>query len=444
MPWPCCGRPDASCDCISPQRRRSRQRAAPPEQAHQRTEGAPTRASQEVRGRSDGGRASGSGDLPTTAAVEDGRARHNTPCLATTREAAPSPISSTRAPPVISTAQQISRPSVTTRTTVLSQGSVNRFSLAPPHAGRGSPTPQGASAEQQAIHSETISGMEVLNISFKQLLDVPAYSETNIRDLLVTHHPNRVDPDAHPQIRPSRSLSGVDSRWRMEPLVFKGASVTGASPITVINFHSPWLEDDGRTSGVPDWAQNIRATWGSLDRQYNIKPGRSSKISIMQRDQDWTLSQLKQIAQATIYFEDAWVQLTSIDKTMCRRNWRDNRFLARRSRSQAIAAVGAVSHLDDLIRLIVAGQHAMGNPNENDMSYHLSFEDRVSVPDTVQEVRFISPPLYPAADAVYWTGFTLNFVRSCLSNKNLTRYPTSAEGLRAFVTGRRTLEGGIQ
>ncbi len=199
--------------------------------------------------------------------------------------------------------------------------------------------------------------------------------------------------------------------------------------------------DHGPTSGVPEWAQHIQATWGYLDTHYKITPGWSSKISVMRRCREWTLSQLKQMAQAMIYFEDAWVQLASIDHTMCRRSWRENPVLAPQSRSQAIATVGAASHLADLIQLFQAEEQRWSLRNTRPKAYYLSIVELVSMPGKARVVRFVSPPLHMADEAVYWTGFTLDFVRSCLFNKNLARYPTSVEGLRAFVTGRWTPEG---
>ena len=205
--------------------------------------------------------------------------------------------------------------------------------------------------------------------------------------------------------------------------------------------YSPWFKDDGPTSGPPEWAQHIRATWEYLDTHYKIKPGWPSKICIKQAGWGWNLSELKQIAQAAIYFEDAWVQLASIDNTMCQRNWQENPVLAPQSRSQAIATVGAIYNTANLIRLFLADEHRWSLQDRKPKEYRLSFVELLSRSGTAREVKFVSPALHTAADAVHWTGFTLNFVRSCLASKNLARYPTSVEGLRAFVTGRRTPNG---
>ena len=234
MPWLCCGRPRAFCDCPPPQRRHSQQHAVSSGQVHQGTEDAPTQAPQEVRGRSNGGRASGLADLQTTGLVHnprsqallDGSARYNTATPATTHEAAPPRISPTRALPVSSAAQQMSRPHVTTRTSALSQAPMTNSPLAPPHAERGSQTPQGASAGLQAVHSAKVPGMEMLKVSLKQELDIrirrveqSADTIGGFLDKIIAHHNDRVG-NTHPRMGPTGSKWWVTSRWQMRSLDF--------------------------------------------------------------------------------------------------------------------------------------------------------------------------------------------------------------------------------
>lgn len=164
---------------------------------------------------------------PRSQAVQDGSARHNTPTPATTQEAAPPRISPTRALPVSSTAQHMSRPHVTTWTSALSQARMANSTLAPSHAERGSRTPQGASAGLQAAHSATVSGMEMLKVSFKQELDIrirrveqSANSIGSCLDQTIAHHNDRVDLNTHPRMGPTGSNWWVDSRWQMRPFDF--------------------------------------------------------------------------------------------------------------------------------------------------------------------------------------------------------------------------------
>lgn len=180
---------------------------------------------------------------------------------------------------------------------------------------------------------------------------------------------------------------------------------------------------------------------GCLDTHYKFKSSWSSMICVKQAGWGWNVSEPKQIAQAAISFEDAWVQLTSMGDTMCQRNWQDNPVLAPPSRSQAIATVGAMNHTAGDIQLFLANKHTWALQDRKFKAYRLSLVELLSRFGSVREVKFVSPTLHTAADAVHWTSFTLNFARSCLTNKNLARYPTGVEGLRAFVTGRRTSDG---
>ena len=182
---------------------------------------------------------------------------------------------------------------------------------------------------------------------------------------------------------------------------------------------------------APGWPSFIQDTWNWLHPRghHKVEASIASSITI-ERSRGWELSALKRIAQGLIYFEPAWELLAPDDKMDCQRLWRHNPVLQHKSRSEAIAAVENLSSISELTELI--RQDPGGPP------YHFSFHDNV---DGSEELTLACPCLHVAPDAVHWAKFTMSFIRACMSGRRLTRYAISVEGLRLFVTGRRTPEG---
>ena len=167
-----------------------------------------------------------------------------------------------------------------------------------------------------------------------------------------------------------------------------------------------------------------------MNKNYKISSPWPSGITI-NPGRGWELSELKLMAEALIYFEEPLQQAGINDDLICRRIWRDNPVLGKKSRSQAIAAVGAAVSVRDFVALIQPEYH-------NGKMYHFSLYE---IETDTRNLDFVYPTLETAAHAIDCIQFTLSFIRACMLNKPLNRYASNFEGLRVFMTGKRTPEG---
>lgn len=192
---------------------------------------------------------------------------------------------------------------------------------------------------------------------------------------------------------------------------------------------SAWLSD--RPGSL--WRESIQATWTHLRKSYRISSPWPSGITV-NPGRAWELSELKRMAQVMIHFEEPLHRAGINDDEICRRLWRGNPVLGTQLPSEAIAAVGAASSIDDLVALIQP-EYTL------DVTYHFSL---YGVESDTSNLDFVYPALASPAQAIDRIEFTLSLVRACMLGRPLSRYAPNAEGLREFMTGKRLPEGALR
>lgn len=184
------------------------------------------------------------------------------------------------------------------------------------------------------------------------------------------------------------------------------------------------------------WRQDVEATWRYLCGNYDIvgthKAGTHVHVGL---EPDYTLTDLKRVAQAVIHFEPAFEYLVP----RCRRinpyaksNWLDSPGLARKgkSRPESIAALGAVNHPQELLSLL----HPMElNGYCKDRSFSWNFFSYYEK----RTIEFRKPPMsMTSKEALSWAEVALSFVQAstrCKNDQVLQDIPPTVGGLRWFL-----------
>ena len=172
--------------------------------------------------------------------------------------------------------------------------------------------------------------------------------------------------------------------------------------------------------------------WQFLGRYYDITGGQSCgthfHISIKP---DFTLPQLKRIAQAVIQFEPALEALVPAYRRgnkYAKSNWLDNCSLGHcnLSRSECIDEISKVRYGEELVEL-------MGETFDRDYSWNftsLRYRNRPTL-------EFRKPPVCTTVEQTLgWAEFTISFIQSsikCATSERLQQVPPTIQGLRWFL-----------
>jgi hypothetical protein len=181
----------------------------------------------------------------------------------------------------------------------------------------------------------------------------------------------------------------------------------------------------------PSWRENIKAAWVLLNTHYKVQSSRFSKSNTritvaLPRDGNekevfFSLTQLKNIAQAVIHFEDA-LQILMPKGSEQRRNWQDNRSLQKKSRSEAITIIGQRKTLQQL-------SASFCPESENSWCWHF-FQ--------ASEVVIVQPGASETAAVVIKTlENLLPFIEACLGIQNarqLESYTPDMAGFKSFMS----------
>lgn len=142
---------------------------------------------------------------------------------------------------------------------------------------------------------------------------------------------------------------------------------------------------------------------------------------------DWTLEELKNIAMAIVYFEDAFEVLipeTRRGSKWHRPNRAQNRSFEKLRMDQCLQKISKVGDVQSLCLLI----HQNKNSNWNFMNNYYSYG--------IGTVEFRQPPgVTTAAGCLCWAELAINFVQSARRPQlyaELGCYPQTVQGLRHF------------
>lgn len=201
-----------------------------------------------------------------------------------------------------------------------------------------------------------------------------------------------------------------------------------------------------RTGEFSCWREDIRKTWKYLHTHYKIRGDNTCINRIDCRgDPSFTLAELKQVAQAIIHFEpvfDALFPEPYAPAFVRKRNWRDNPVLgaANKSRSESIAHIEAFRPTQSNEPWEVAT--LIGERWHQDYCWEFDYSD---VPRRHNIIKYHNTPVIENADAaLMWADFIMAFIQASMSIASPARLQSIAanqEGLRYFVTGRRSPAG---
>ncbi|ERF75865.1 hypothetical protein EPUS_01231 [Endocarpon pusillum Z07020] len=184
------------------------------------------------------------------------------------------------------------------------------------------------------------------------------------------------------------------------------------------------------------WREDVEATWAYLSANYDIAGNTLAGTHIhIGLEPDYSLTDLKRIAQAVIHFETAFEALVP----RCRRgnihvksNWLDAPGLAQsgRSRPKSIDAIEKVICFQDLVNLL----HPTILPSgQYDRSFSWNFCSWYGK----RSVEFRKPPAsLTSKDALSWTELAMSFVQASsrvVSSEELQKIPPTVGGLRWFL-----------
>ena len=151
---------------------------------------------------------------------------------------------------------------------------------------------------------------------------------------------------------------------------------------------------------------------------------------------DWTLDELKNIAMAVIYFEDAFEVLipeTRRGSKWHRPNRSQNRSFESLNTKQCLQKISKIKDIQSLCLLI----HQNKNSNWNFMNNYY--------PYGIGTVEFRQPPgVTNAAACLCWMELAINFIQSARRPQlyaELERYPQTVEGLKQFCHDGMTAGG---
>lgn len=232
---------------------------------------------------------------------------------------------------------------------------------------------------------------------------------------------NRVVPALHPRmqegVRPY-AYEGPYTEWCM---VEEESLASNWIPWG-IEMVSPILR------AFPDsmWRGDVEATWRFLSRNYDIVGNHMAGTHIhVGFEPEYSLTDLKRIAQAVIHFETAFEALvprTRRGNRFIKSNWLDAPGLARKglTRGDSIAAIGEVSHFYQLLDML----HPM---EASGAGYDRFFAWNFYSWYTKRSVEFRKPPICTTSkEALSWAELAMSFVQAsaiCESAEALQKVP---------------------
>lgn len=180
------------------------------------------------------------------------------------------------------------------------------------------------------------------------------------------------------------------------------------------------------------WRDDVYSIWNFLQREYNILGSRLCATHIhISLEPDYSLTDIKRLAQAIIHFEPAFEALVPPDRRgnhYARSNWLDGPRLGRLglSRQDSVAAIEQVLSLDHLMELF---QPIHGIDRDFAWNFYSLFTK-------TKTIEFRKPPLSLTPDEVLcWAELALSFVQAAIRCKpsELQKVPSTIGGLRWFL-----------
>ncbi|ROW07938.1 hypothetical protein VMCG_03427 [Cytospora schulzeri] len=182
------------------------------------------------------------------------------------------------------------------------------------------------------------------------------------------------------------------------------------------------------------WRMEIEHLFEALNDSYEFETNRSCGFHVhlspgnsSYKRGDWTLEELKNIAMAVVYFEDAFEVLipeTRRGSKWHRPNRAQNRRFEKLSTKQCLREISKVKDMQALCLLI----HQTKNSNWNFMNTYY--------PHGIGTVEFRQPPgVTDAAGCLTWAELAVDFVQSARRPDlyaELEQYPQTVEGLKQF------------
>ena len=184
------------------------------------------------------------------------------------------------------------------------------------------------------------------------------------------------------------------------------------------------------------WRDNVEGIWGYLWKRYEVigSPSASTHIHIG-LEPEYTLKDLKRIAQAVIHFEPAFEALLPECRNrnfQAKSNWLNAPGLARdgKSRLESIAVIEATLDFDELLNLL---QPLKPSGDSYDKSFCWNFSNL----HTKRSIEFRKKPVSTTPEeALCWAELALSFVQAstcCESPEAFRRIPPTVGGLRWFL-----------
>ncbi|KAH7036026.1 putative amidoligase enzyme-domain-containing protein [Microdochium trichocladiopsis] len=178
------------------------------------------------------------------------------------------------------------------------------------------------------------------------------------------------------------------------------------------------------------WRDTVRGTWGVLRKTTVVNTDEDCSTHVhMSLSGGYSVTQLKRLAQAVIYFEPAFEAILPEDRRgneYAASNWIDNAYLKRLSRQQAIDRIEQCRTQDELIQLMNPG-------GAQDRYYGWNFQAL----NKLSTVEFRRGPASSTADQVlHWVELATTFLRASIhlpSSGALSRLPPNIGGLLHFL-----------
>jgi Putative amidoligase enzyme len=183
------------------------------------------------------------------------------------------------------------------------------------------------------------------------------------------------------------------------------------------------------------WREDVEVTWRYLSRNYDVagshRAGTHIHVGLVP---DYTLLDLKRVAQAVIHFEpalEALVPLARRENWHAKSNWLDAPWLARKnkSRAESIAIIEKIQSSSALVYLL--------HPATSSGRYDRCFSWNFCSYHGKRSIEFRKPPAsLTSKEVLSWAELAMSFVQAatwCESPQAMEEIPATVGGLRWFL-----------